>query len=67
MNSLKTLLSQFSETYMFLMDYPSIRGGEILYSTEKATWKLLRAYIDAHSQILIYEHPGDGVQAISML
>ena len=26
MNSLKIILSQFSEKYMLLMDYPSIRG-----------------------------------------
>ena len=34
---------------------------------KKSTWNLLRAYIDAHSQILFDEHPGDGVQAISRL
>ena len=64
MNSLKIVLSPFSETYMLLMDYPSIRGKEIPYHAENPTWNILCAYIDAHSQILIYEYPGDGVQSI---
>ena len=33
---------------------------------KNATWNLLYAYIDAHSQILIDEYPGDGVQAITI-
>ena len=31
---------------------------------KKVTWNILHAYIDAHSQILIDECPGDGVHAI---
>ena len=37
------------------------------YYAKKATCKIEYAYIDAHSQILIDEYPGDGVQAISRL
>ena len=65
MKSLKIILSPFSETYMLLMKYPSIWGEEILDYAKKFTWNLFRVYIDAHSQILLYECPGDGVQAIS--
>ena len=64
MISLKIVLSQFSQAYMLLMDHPSIKGEEIPYYAEKATWNLLCAYIYAHSQRLIDEFPGDGVQAI---
>ena len=39
MNSLKIVLSPFSETYMLLMDYPSIRGEELPYHAKNATWK----------------------------
>ena len=34
---------------MLLMEYPSIIGEEPYYD-EKATWKLLYAYIDAHGK-----------------
>ena len=34
---------------------------------KKATWNLLHAYIDANSQILIDEYPGDILQAKSKL
>ena len=67
MNSLKIVLSQFSETYMLLMDYPSIRGRKLPYYAKNATWNLLYAYKDAHSQRLIDECPGDGVQDTSRL
>ena len=49
------------------MEYLSIRGKELLYYAKKATWNLFRAYIDAHSQRLMEECSGDGVQAISRL
>ena len=52
---------------MFLMYYTSIRGEELQYYSKNATWNILYAYIDAHSQRLFYEHPGDGVQSISIL
>ena len=51
---------------MFLMDYPSIRGKDFLYYAKKATWDLLHGYVDAHSQRLIDEYPGDGVQVITI-
>ena len=52
---------------MLLMDYPSIK---IKYSPDyakEATWDLLHKYIDANSQRLINEYPGDGLQAISIV
>ena len=61
MNSLKNLLSQFSETYMLLMDYPSIRGEDIPDYDKKATWNILCAYIDADSQRLFDECIGGAV------
>ena len=51
---------------MLLMDHPSIRGEEISDYSKNVTWNLLHAYIDTHSQRLIYDCPGDGVQAISI-
>ena len=58
-SSLEIVLSQFSETYMLLMESPPIIGEEILYYAKNATCNLLHAYIDAHSQRLIDECPGD--------
>ena len=49
---------------MFLMDYTSISTKALPDYAKKDTWNLLHAYLDAHSQILIDEYPGDGVQAI---
>ena len=49
------------------MCYPYIRGGDLTDYDKKAPWDFLHAYIDAHIQILIYDYPGDGVQAISRL
>ena len=51
---------------MLLIDYPYIRGEYLPDHAKNSTWNLLRAYIDAHIQILIDEYPGDGVQAISI-
>ena len=48
------------------MDYLSIREEEIPDYAKKAIWNLLHAYINSHSQILIYGFPGYGVQAISI-
>ena len=52
---------------MLLMNYPSTRGEEIPDYDKKFTWNLLREYIDAHSQILVDECPGDLVQSISIV
>ena len=49
---------------MLLMYYPSIRGEYFTDYAKKFTWNLLNPYIDSHSQRLIDEYPGDGVQAI---
>ena len=67
MNSPKAVLSQFSEIYMFLVDYLSIRGEELPYYSKNATWNLFHAYVVSHSQILIDEYPGYGVKSISRL
>ena len=47
------------------MDYPYIRGEWLPDYAWKAIWKLLHAYIYAHSQISIDKYPRYGVQAIS--
>ena len=65
MNPLKIILSQFSEEYMILMEYPSIWGEKVPDYAENSIWNLLQAYIDAHTQKFIDECPGDGVQDIS--
>ena len=52
---------------MLLIDYPSIRREDFTYYDRSSTWNLLHAYIDARSQILTNEYPGDGLQAISRL
>ena len=62
MNYIKMVLSHFKETYMLLMDYPSTRGEALPDYTKNTIWNLLHAYIDAHSQILIYKYPVDGLQ-----
>ena len=49
------------------MDYQPVRGEDFPDCSKKSTWKLFHAYIDAHSQRLLYKYPGDGVQAISRL
>ena len=38
---------------MLLMEYTSIRGGYLQDCDKNATWDILHAYIDAHSQILL--------------
>ena len=52
---------------MLFMDYPFIRGEYLPNYAKNFTWNLLHAYIDAHGQILIYEYPRDGLQAITKL
>ena len=47
------------------MDSLSIRGEVLPDDAKNTTWKILHAYIYAHSQRLIDEYPGDGVQAIT--
>ena len=52
---------------MMLIDCPSIRGGDPPEYAKQDTWNLLHACIDEHSQILIDEYTGDGVEAIPRL
>ena len=49
------------------MEYTSIRGENLPYYYKQATWNLLHAYIDVHTQRLIDEYPGYGLQAIQIL
>ena len=50
-----------------LIEYPSIRGDYLIDHANKSTWNLLNTYIYAHSQILIYEYWGYGLQVITRL
>ena len=52
---------------MLLIYYPSIRGEYSPDYSKNSTWNLFHAHIDAHSQILIDEYIGYGVQAISII
>ena len=58
--TLKQLLP-FKVTYMLLLEYPSIIGGDLPDYSKKSRWNLSHAYIDAHSQRLFDEYPGDGL------
>ena len=49
------------------MDYPYTKGEDFTDYTKNDTWNLLHAYIDAHTQRLIYEYPGYGSQAMPIL
>ena len=49
------------------MEYQYTREGDLLDYNKNVIWNLLRAYIYAHIQILTNEHPGDGVQYISII
>ena len=60
-------LSQFKQNHMLLMYYPFIIGKDSPDYAKHSTWNLLYAYIDAHTQRLIYEYIGGGVQAITIL
>ena len=46
---------------MLIMNYSYIRGEYLSYHAKTFTWKLLHAYIDAHSKMLNDEYSGDGV------
>ena len=50
-----------------LIEHPSIIGEDLPYYSNKVTLNFLHAYIDENSQRLIYEYPGDGLQAITRL
>ena len=65
--SLKMVLSQFKQTLMLLMDYPSLRGENFPNYNKQSNLNLLHVYIDARIQRLIYEYPGYGLQAITRL
>ena len=51
MNLPEIVLPRFKETYMLLMDYPSIGEEDISYYAKETTWNLLSAY-KVHSIII---------------
>ena len=51
---------------MLLMDYPSIGGEDFPDYSKKDIYKLSYSNINAYSQRLIDEYPGDGVQTITI-
>ena len=63
-NSIKTVLSLFKETYMLIMDYPYIRRNYFLDYAKNTTWEMFHAYINAQSKRIIDEYPVDVVQTI---
>ena len=67
MNSLKIVSLQVDKNYILLMEYQYIREEDLLDYNKNVIWNLLRAYIYAHSQRLINEYPGCGVQTITQL
>ena len=52
---------------MLLMEYPYIIEEALPNYDKNSTWNILHAYIYSHSQTLIDEYTGDGLQAISIL
>ena len=50
-----------------LMDYPYIRARYFTDGSKHNNWNLLHEYRDGNIQRLIYEYPGDGLQAIKIL
>ena len=49
------------------MDYLYIRGEDLPYYAKQDSWNLLHACIYEHSQILINEYTGYGLQPIKIL
>ena len=52
---------------MLILGYPSTGRKDLSDYSKKATCKPFHSYIDEHSQLLIDEYPGYGVQAIIIL
>ena len=67
MNSLKIVLSEFKQTCMLIMEYSYKEGEEIQEYTKQATWNLFDAFIDTYIRKLIYEYPGNVLEAITIL
>ena len=62
------IFSQYTETCEVLLDYPEIRGDDIIEDYEEnAIRNLLHANIDVHSRRLIAEFPKDGIKCIEKL
>ena len=60
-------LSPLKRTYMLRMEYPSIRGEDLIDYFLKATWNLLHGYICAHRRILRDKYPVYRVQSTTRL
>ena len=62
------IFSQYRETCEVLLDYPKIRGDDVIedYSKEDIR-NLLHANIDVHSRRLISEFPKYGIKCIEKL
>ena len=62
------IFSQYTETCEVLLDYPKIRGDDLIEDyAKKATRNLLHANIDVQSRILISEFPKYGIKCIEKL
>ena len=65
---LDMIFSQYRETCEVILDYPKIGGDDVIEDYEKkAIIKLLHAYIDVHSRILIADFPKYGIKYIEKL
>ena len=62
------IFSQYRDTCKVLLDYPKIRGDDVIDDyTKKSIRNLLHANIDVHIRRLISEFPKDGVKCIEKL
>ena len=61
------MLSPFEETYVMLIEYSSIRGGNIQNYASKDIRNIFHSYIDAHSHRLIDDYPGYVLEATTGL
>ena len=67
-DSLDMIFSQYRETCEVLLDYPKIRGDDVIQDyAKKAIRNILRPNIDVHSRRLIAEFPKDEIKCIEKL
>ena len=65
---LEMIFSQYREACEVLLDYPKIRGDDVIeYYENKAIRNLLHENIDVHIRRLIAEFPKDGIKCIEKL
>ena len=59
------IFSQYRKTCEVILDYPKIRGDDVIEDySKKAVRNLLHTNIDLHSRILIAKFPKDGIKLI---